>query len=162
MIKIIPFSDNKGFTYSPFVIIVLILLGLTISLHFTETELRRTDSIYKEGKINRAILDMEELKSNVNTIALFSSYRAISKKANETKEELEREINKNLNEYLKNYTPEEISTIEGNFSVYIERLPNNHFLLKTNKAPRACINTSEILLCSDLSIERLIDKKWTS
>ena len=160
--KIIPFSDNKGFAYSPFVVIALILLGLVISLHLTETELMVMESIYKEGQINRAILDMEELKSSVNTIALFASYRAISKNANGTKEELEEEINKNLNEYLKDYKPGEISTIEGNFSIYVEKLPNNYFLVKTNKTPRACINTSELLLCSDLGIERLIDKEWIS
>jgi|GEM_PF-2073454 len=162
MIKIIPFSDNKGFVYSPFVVIVLIILCLAISLHFAEIDMIMIEGTYKEGQINRAILNMEELKSNVNTIALFASYKAISEKANGTKEELEEEINKNLNGYFKDYKAEEISTIDGNFSIYVEKLPNNYLLVKTNKTPRACMNTSELLLCSDLSVERIIDKKWIS
>jgi RNase P/RNase MRP subunit POP5 len=162
MVKIIPFPDNKGFVYSPFVIIVLMLLGLSISLHFMETDTMDMDGIHREGQINQAVLDMEEMKSNVNTMALFSSYRAISENANITKEELEEEITENLDEYLGDYRAEEISTIEGNFSVHIETLPDNHFIIKTNKTPRACINASELILCSDLGIERLIDKKWTN
>lgn len=160
MIKNIPVLDNKGFAYSPFILTVLILLGLTISAHFTETEARVAEGIYLEIQVNRAVLDMEELKSNVNTLALFYYHEAISGKVNGTKEEIEDSINDNLNKHLQNYMPEEISGIEGNFSVYIETLPDEHLLMKTNKTPRACINKSVILLCSDLGLERRVDVKW--
>jgi hypothetical protein len=161
MIKIISLSNKKGFAYSPFVATALILLYLTIYLHLTERELREMEGIYQEGRINRAILDMEELKSNVNTFALLSFYQAISKKPNWTREEFVEDINRELNEYFRDYTPVEVSGIEGDFTVYVERLPDNHLLLKTNKTPRACINASELVLCSDLSVERIIDGKWT-
>lgn len=161
MIKIIPSTDNKGFVYSPFIITVLVVISLAFSVHFMETEKLRLDGIYMEAQINRAVLDMEEMKSNMNTIALYSSYQAIAAKENATTEELRKEIERKLNEHLSDYNPAEISTIEGNYSVSIEQLLNDHLMIKTTKAPQACINKPEINLCSNLSIERIIDRKWT-
>ncbi|MBN2014083.1 MAG: hypothetical protein JW778_02785 [Candidatus Altiarchaeota archaeon] len=162
MLKIIKSVDNNGFVYSPFVVIVLVVISLAFAVHFMEIEKLQIEGIQVEAQVNKAVLDMEELKSNTNTIALHLSYQAISTKENNTTEELREEIENKLNEYVSNHRPAEVSTIEGNYSISLEKLPNDYLLVKTSKAPKACIENQLISLCSNLSIERIVDRKWTN
>ncbi len=67
---------SKGFAVSPFFLIGLILIGLTLSVYFIQVRESSTDSIGMEGSVNKAILDVEKPKATIQSVTLLSAYQS--------------------------------------------------------------------------------------
>jgi hypothetical protein len=154
--------NSKGFVVSPFFVVVLIFLGISLVTYFSQSDLERAKSITREGQINQVILDMEELKPIMQTLTLFSAYQS-AYEVGETsggKGELEKKIEEYMNDYFKNYTSTEGVIAKRNFSIFIIENPGGNFLVKVNKTPIFEINKSGIYVNSSLSFERVIDARF--
>jgi hypothetical protein len=157
MFKIISFPDNKGSVYSPFIIAALLLITLSMSLHFTQTASARADSIRAGSRIGKASLDLEEIRSGAGTLAFLTAGRVLSEAGNRTTAEMEEEIAADMNSHVG-----KTAEITGNYSFSLTNLSGGRLLLVSVTAPRACINRSAVVVCADLGIEKVIDKRWIS
>lgn len=155
-------SSSKGFIVSPFFIVLLILLSITLIAYFSQSDLERAKSITIEGQINQAILDMEELNPVVQTLALFSSYQSAYEvgEKNGEKQDLEETIERYMNDYFKDYSSGEGVTAKGNFSIFVTENQEGNFLIKVNASPIFQINKSKIQMNSTLTFERSVDARF--
>ncbi len=153
--------DDRGFAISPFVIVVLIILGVSIAVYFMEIDNNKAKSILIEGQINSAILNTEEIKAVAQTSALFASYQSaydVGKKGG-TKQELEYAITKNLNNYS-NFSSDEGVKTNGNFTVFVEPTDEGYFIVKTNRSPESHLGKTQISIKSNISIEKFVDTRF--
>lgn len=160
MFKIIALPNNKGSVYSPFIIAALILITLSVSASFIEAEALRASSIGAAGRIRKASLDMEEIRAEAGTMAFLSLQAAFSRGGNRTAAEIEYEVAADMGARLRGM--DRLSSIHGNYSFSLQNLSGGRLLIESVAAPRACLNRSEVVVCSDLSVEKVIDRKWIS
>lgn len=158
MFKIISLSDNKGSVYSPFIIAALILITFSVSAHFIEAEAERVSSIVAAGRIRAASLDMEEIRAEACTMAFLSLRAAYSRGSNRTAAEIEDEVAADMGARVRGMGG--LSSIVGNYSFSLKNLSGGKLLLESVAAPKACVNRSAVVVCSDLLIEKVIDKRW--
>lgn len=157
MLKILSSIDNKGSVYSPFIIAALILITLSMSLHFTQTASARADSTRAGSKIGKTLLDMGEIRSGAGTLAFLVAGTVLSEGGNRTIAELENEIAAAMNAHVG-----KMARVTGNYSFSLSNISGGRLLLESVTAPRACINRSAVIVCADLGIEKVIDKRWIS
>ncbi|MEA3255396.1 MAG: hypothetical protein U9Q22_06130 [Candidatus Altiarchaeota archaeon] len=115
--------DSKGFAVSPFVIIALILLGAILAVHFTKIDDTKSKSIAREGKLNKAILNIEEPKATLQSRALFSAYQAAydaGKKGISDEDELKKFLREKIAEDLNSKSELDDVTLSGNFKVAVD------------------------------------------
>jgi len=160
MFKIISLPDNKGSVYSPFIIAALILITFCMSLHLTETASAKKNSIESGSRIRKTVSDMEEIRSGAGTLAFMSLRKVLSQAGNRTTAETEKEIAADINARVGKMA--EVSSLTGNYTFSLLNISGGRLLLVSVAAPRACINRSAVILCADLGIEQVIDKRWIS
>ncbi len=71
-------TNNKGFSYSPYILIVTMLLGLVMATHFVKIDNDKAIAIAQEGKITKNALEVEGVKSAARNAILFAAYQASS------------------------------------------------------------------------------------
>ncbi|MBN2251020.1 MAG: hypothetical protein JW724_02980 [Candidatus Altiarchaeota archaeon] len=68
--------DKKGYTYSPFFIIVLMLTAVFMTTYFMKVDNAKAQAIKNEGELTKKQLKLEEDKSALRNALLFASYDA--------------------------------------------------------------------------------------
>jgi hypothetical protein len=160
MLKILSPTDNKGSVYSPFIIAALILITFCMSLHLTETASAKKNSIESGSRIRKTVSDMEEIRSGAGTRAFLAAGKVLSPGGNRTTAELEKEIAAAMKAHVGKMAG--VSSLTGNYTFSLLNISGGRLLLVSVAAPRACINRSAVIVCADLGIEQVIDKRWIS
>lgn len=159
MLKIIPSRYNKGFVYSSFLIAAIVLVSLGACLYFLEYDSLYSKTVTLSGKISDLSLRMEAIKSSVTSAAFVFYLDACSSSKNKTRTQLAEEIASKLDNYVYAMSPEALSKVSGNFSLFFIE-SSGILILSSNDAPYVCVNNSKVTMCSDLGIEKIIDEKW--
>jgi len=72
-------ANNKGFSYSPYLLIVMMILCMLMAIHFINVDAEKAAAIAQEGKIAKNALQLEGSKSAARNVILLSAYDAIDK-----------------------------------------------------------------------------------
>ncbi len=145
--------NSKGFAVSPFFIIALILLGVIIAIHFIHIDNTKAKSIAQEGKLNKAILDMEEPKATLQSLALFSAYQAAYDAG-----KMGISDERGLKDFLSEEIAEDLNKQNfGSFSVEVKSSEDNIREGFITSATGGKVTASgEIPISSDIAIEKFV------
>ena len=151
--------DSKGFAVSPFVIIALILLGAILAVHFTKIDDAKSKSIAREGKLNKAILNIEEPKATLQSRALFSAYQAAydaGKKGISDEDELREFLNTNIMEDLNSYESDILAP--GNFKVEVDAPDKDKgFIVHTTpKGTKKVEVVGDVVMSSTVGVDKFV------
>jgi hypothetical protein len=75
--------NNKGFSFSPYLMIVMMFLGIIMAFHFIVVDSEKSIAIAGEGKVIKNALQKEGTKSAARNVILLSAYDAIDAALND-------------------------------------------------------------------------------
>lgn len=70
-------ANNKGLSFSPYIMVILMLLGIVLVFHYITVDTQKAVAISQEGQIMKSTLDLEGSKSAARNVILLSAYNAI-------------------------------------------------------------------------------------
>jgi len=99
--------NNKGFSFSPYLMIVMMFLGIIMAFHFMMVDSDKAVAIAEEGTTVKNALQVEGIKSAVRNVILLSAYDAIDAAINDRNTDAATHTVESLGG-LKNYLIEKI------------------------------------------------------
>lgn len=74
--------NNKGFSFSPYLMIVMMFLGIIMAFHFIVVDSEKAVAISGEGKVMKNALQIDGTKSAARSVILLAAYDAIDSAIN--------------------------------------------------------------------------------